>query len=106
MLNRTDDLDSDDDGLVSSGSLALPGMNVDETVKPGTALRVEVACAGEGTVTFTALSGTAKRARRVDCTQPIASSFDFTTAGPSLTIEADSPKAEKAGTAYVMRRIT
>lgn len=46
----------------------------------------------EGAVTFTAVSGTAKRAKRVDCTQPMTNRFDFTTAGPSLAIQADSPR--------------
>ncbi|WP_406315366.1 hypothetical protein [Streptomyces sp. NBC_00118] len=105
LLHRTDRLDSDDEGLISAGSLAIPGQNLDETVKPGTVLRIEVACAGEGAVTFTAVSGTAKRAKRVDCTQPMTNRFDFTTAGPSLAIQADSPEAERVGAAYVVRHI-
>jgi hypothetical protein len=99
-------LDSDDADFVSSGSLAIPGENLDETVESGTALRVEVACAGEGTVTFTAVSGTAKKAKRVDCTRLMTGRFDITTAGPSLAIQADSPETERVGTAYVVRRIT
>ncbi|MFE1287363.1 hypothetical protein [Streptomyces sp. NPDC058751] len=106
LLTGTDPLDADDEGFVSSGSLAIPGQNVDETVKSGTVLRVEVACAGEGTVTFTAVSGTAEKAVRVDCAQSTTGRFDFTTAGPSLTIQADSPAAEKVGTAYVVRHTT
>ncbi|MGW0720550.1 hypothetical protein ACWD3K_38500 [Streptomyces sp. NPDC002778] len=62
LLNMTDRLESDEEGVVSSGSLAVPGQNLDKTIKPGTALRVEVACAGEGTVTFTVASGNAKTA--------------------------------------------
>ncbi|MGW2081796.1 hypothetical protein ACWCOW_33585 [Streptomyces sp. NPDC001939] len=106
LLNRTDHLHSGDEGLVSAGSLAIPGQNLDKTVKPGTVLRVEVACAGEGTVTFTAVSGTAKRAKRVDCTQPMTNRFNFTAAGPSLAIRADSPEPERVGTAYVVRHVT
>ncbi|MEU6272774.1 hypothetical protein ABZ871_10195 [Streptomyces populi] len=106
LLGRTDLSDPDDEYLVSSGSLAIPGQNVDDTVESGVALRVEVACAGEGTVTFTALSGTARKAERVDCTQTMTNRFDFTTTEPSLTIQADSSEAEKVGTAYVVRRVT
>ncbi|MGW7210886.1 hypothetical protein [Streptomyces sp. NPDC054837] len=106
LLNMTDRLESDEEGLISSGSLAVPGENLDETIKTGTALRVEVACAGEGTVTFTVASGTAKTAKRVDCTQPMTNKFDFTTAGPGLTIQADSPEEDRVGTAYKMSRIS
>ncbi|PKT75035.1 hypothetical protein CW362_00045 [Streptomyces populi] len=105
LLGGTDPLASDED-FVLSGSLAIPGQDLDETVEPGTALRVEVACAGEGTVTFTAVSGTARKAERVDCTQPMTNRFRFTTAGPGLAIQADSPEAERVGTAYVVRRVT
>jgi hypothetical protein len=106
LLSRMDQSDPDDADFVSSGSLAIPGMNLDETVKSGTALRVEVACVGEGTVTFTAVSGTAKKAKRVDCTRPMTGRFDITTARPSLAIHADSPDSERVGTAYVVRRVT
>lgn len=106
VLNGTDEPDWDDKGVVSSGSLAIPGMNVDETVRPGTALRIEVACAGAGTVTFTAVSGSARTTKRVDCGQSMTNTFDFTTAGPSLAIQADSPEPEGVGTAYVVRRPT
>ncbi|MFI1723707.1 hypothetical protein [Streptomyces sp. NPDC020489] len=102
LLDMTDRLKSDDEGLVSAGSLAVPGQNLDETVKPGTDLRVEVACAGEGTVTFTVVSGTAKTARRVDCAQPMPNGFDFTTAGQGLAIQADSPQEDRVGTAYMV----
>jgi hypothetical protein len=105
LLNMTDRLESDE-GLVSSGSLAVPGENLDKTIKTGTALRVEVACAGEGTVTFTVASGTAKTAKRVDCTQPMTDGFDFTTAGPGLTIQADSPEEDRVGTAYMVSHIS
>ena len=105
LLNMTDRLESDE-GLISSGSLAVPGENLDKTVKTGTALRVEVACAGKGTVTFTVASGTAKTAKHVDCTQPMTSEFDFTTAGPGLTIQADSPEEEGVGTAYMVSHIS
>ncbi|MET8229028.1 hypothetical protein [Streptomyces sp. NPDC005301] len=81
-------------------------MNLDETVGSGVALRVEVACVGEGTVTFTAVSGTVKKAERVDCTRSMTGRVDIITAGPSLAIQADSPEAEKVGTAYVVRRVT
>lgn len=106
LLDMTDRLESDEEGLVSAGSLAVPGENLDETIKSGTALRVEVACAGEGTVTFTVTSGTARTAKRVDCTQPKTNGFDFTTAGPGLAIQADSPEEEKVGTAYTVSRIS
>jgi hypothetical protein len=106
LLNMTDRLGSDEEGSVSSGSLAVPGANLDETIKTGTALRVEVACAGEGTVTFTVVSGTAKTAKRVDCTQPMTNKFDFTTAGPGLTIQADSPEEDRVGTAYMVSHIS
>ncbi|MCX5367230.1 hypothetical protein OG864_52170 [Streptomyces sp. NBC_00124] len=106
LLNMTDRLESDEEGLVSSGTLAVPGQNLDKTIKTGTALRVEVACAGEGTVTFTVASGTAKTAKRVDCTQPTTNEFDFTTAGPGLTIQADSPEEERVGTAYMVSHIS
>ncbi|MFD3837972.1 hypothetical protein ACFWWC_17170 [Streptomyces sp. NPDC058642] len=106
VLNMTDRLESDEQGLVSSGSLAVPGENLDKTLKNGTALRVEVACAGEGTVTFTVASGTARTAKRVDCTQSITNGFDFTTAGPDLTIQADSPEEDRVGTAYMVSRIS
>jgi hypothetical protein len=107
LLNMTDRLESDE-GLVSAGSLAVPGENLDKTIKSGTALRVEVACAGEGTVTFTVASGTAKTAKRVDCTQPMTNGFDFTTAGPGLAIQADSPEeeSESVGTAYMVSHIS
>ncbi|WNI27198.1 hypothetical protein [Streptomyces sp. ITFR-16] len=104
VLNGTGEPDWDDKDLVSSGSLAIPGMNVDETVKSGTALRIEVACAGDGKVTFTAVSGSARTTERVDCAQSMRNSFDFTTAAPSLAIQADSPDPEGVGTAYVVRR--
>ncbi|MFE6365874.1 hypothetical protein ACFVP3_38620 [Streptomyces sp. NPDC057806] len=104
LLNIPDRWESDEEGLVSSGSLAVPGENWDETIKPGTALRVEVACAGEGTVTFTVVSGNAKTAKRVHCTQPMTHAFDFTTSGPSLVIQAESPEEEAVGTAYVVSR--
>lgn len=106
LLNMTDRLESDEEGLVSSGSLAVPGQNLDETIKSGTALRVEVACAGEGTVTFTVVSGAARTAERVDCTQPMTNGFDFTTAGPSLAIQADSRDEDRVGTAYLVSRIS
>ncbi|MEU0072911.1 hypothetical protein ABZ027_25690 [Streptomyces sp. NPDC006332] len=106
LLNMTDRLESDEAGLVAAGSLAVPGENLDETIKSGTALRVEVACAGKGTVTFTVVSGAAKTAKRVDCTQPMTNGFDFTTAGPSLAIQADSPEEDRVGTAYIMGRIS
>ncbi|MGW0910805.1 hypothetical protein ACWD1Z_03485 [Streptomyces sp. NPDC002784] len=106
LLNVTDRWQSDEEGLVSSGSLAVPGENRDETLKPGTTLRVEVACAWEGTVTFTVVSGTAKTTERVDCTQPMAKGFDFTTAGSSLAIQADSPGEEAVGAAYLVSRTT
>ncbi|MFF3312807.1 hypothetical protein [Streptomyces sp. NPDC002952] len=106
LLGRTDQLGSDDADFVSSGSLAIPGMNLDETVESGVALRVEVACVGEGTVTFTAVSGTVKKATRVDCTRPMTGRVDITTAGPSLAIQADSPETKRVGTAYVVRRAT
>ncbi|MFJ3222888.1 hypothetical protein ACIPJS_05915 [Streptomyces sp. NPDC086783] len=106
LLSRTDQLDSDDADFVSSGSLAIPGLNLDETVESGIALRVEVACVGEGTVTFTAVSGTAKKAERVDCTRPMTGRLDITTAETSLAIQADSPETERVGTAYVVRRVT
>ncbi|WP_327267258.1 hypothetical protein OG233_30555 [Streptomyces sp. NBC_01218] len=105
VLHLTDPPSLDEEGFVSSGSLAVPGQNLDETIESGTALRVEVACAGEGTVTFTVVSGTAKTAQRVDCTQPMTSGFDFTTAGPSLAIQADSPQEDKVGTAYKVSHI-
>ncbi|MGW7263393.1 hypothetical protein [Streptomyces sp. NPDC054842] len=106
LLGRTEQLGSDDADFVLSGSLAIPGMDVDETVESGVALRVEVACVGEGTVTFTAVSGTVKKAKRVDCTQPVTGRFDITTAGPSLAIGADSNGTERLGTAYVVRHVT
>jgi hypothetical protein len=106
LLNMTDRWESDEEGLLSAGSLALPGKNLDKTIKSGTALRVEVACAGEGTVTFTVVSGAAKTTKRVDCTQPMTTGFDFTTAGPSLAIQADSPEADRVGTAYIVDRIS
>ncbi|MFD8260170.1 hypothetical protein ACFV19_14800 [Streptomyces griseoluteus] len=106
LLDTADPLESDAEGLVSAGSLAVPGENLDETIKSGTALRVELACAGEGTVTFTVVSGAAKTAERVDCTKPMVKGFDFTTAGPSLAIQADSPEEDGVGTAYVMSRIS
>jgi hypothetical protein len=106
LLTGTDPLDGNDEDFVSSGSLAIPGQDMDTTIRPGTALHVEVACAGEGTVTFTAVSGNAKKAKRVDCAQSTRDEFDFTTAGPSFTIQADSPAAEKVGTAYVVRHTT
>lgn len=105
LLNMTDRLESDE-RVISSGSLAVPGENLDKTIKTGTALRVEVACAGEGTVTFTVASGTAKTAKRVDCTQLMTNKFDFTTAGPGLTIQADSPEEDRVGTAYMVSRIS
>lgn len=65
-----------------------------------------MACAGEGTVTFTVASGAAKTAKRVDCTQPMTNEFDFTTAGPGLTIQADSPEEDRVGTAYMVSHIS
>ncbi|MFG2440593.1 hypothetical protein [Streptomyces sp. NPDC048508] len=106
LLKETDHFDSDDEAFISSGSLAIPGENLDKTIKVDTRLRVEVACAGEGTVTFSAVSGTAKTAKRVDCTQSRTGKFDFTTAGPSLAIRADSLEGEEVGAAYVVHRIT
>ncbi|WP_327177338.1 hypothetical protein OG599_20000 [Streptomyces sp. NBC_01335] len=106
LLNMAERLESGEEGLVSSGSLAVPGESLDTTIKSGTALRVEVACAGEGTVTFTVVSGTARTAERVDCTQPMTNGFDFTTAGPSLAIQADSAEEDRVGTAYIMSRIS
>ncbi|MGC4951328.1 hypothetical protein ACLQ2N_34800 [Streptomyces sp. DT224] len=104
LLNMEERLESDDKGLVSAGTLAVPGQNVDETIESRTVLRVEVACAGEGSVTFTVSSGAARTAEHVDCTQPTTSGFDFTTAGPSLAIQADSPEEDRVGTAYIVSR--
>lgn len=106
LLDVPDRLESDEEGLVSAGSLAVPGENVDETIESGTALRVEVACAGEGTVTFTVVSGAAKAVERVDCTQPMTNRFNFTTAGPSLAIQADSRQEDRVGTAYTVSHIS
>ncbi|MEV7890959.1 hypothetical protein ACWD3I_47655 [Streptomyces sp. NPDC002817] len=106
LLNMTDRLESDEEGLISSGTLAIPGQNLDKTIKTGTALRVELACAGEGTVTFTVASGTAKTTERVDCTQPMTNKFDFTTAGQGLTIQADAPEEDRVGTAYMVSHIS
>ncbi|MET8228340.1 hypothetical protein [Streptomyces sp. NPDC005301] len=106
LLSTTDQWTSDDADFVSSGSLAIPGQDLDETVEAGTRLRVEVACAGEGTVTFKAVSGTARKTKRVDCARPMTSRFDIITAGPSLAIQADSPDKERVGTAYAVRRVT
>ncbi|MBO1330753.1 hypothetical protein [Streptomyces sp. VRA16 Mangrove soil] len=94
-----------DDGFVASGTLAIPGQNLDETIKAGTSLHVEVACAGKGTVTFTAESGTAEAVRRVDCAQSVTTRFRFTTAAPRLAVRADSATPETVGTAYVVRRV-
>ncbi|WP_330453125.1 MULTISPECIES: hypothetical protein [unclassified Streptomyces] len=105
LLNMAERLESDKERLVSAGSLAVPGQNLDETVESGTALRVEVACAGKGSVTFTVSSGTARKAERVDCTQPMTNRFDFTTAGSSLAIRADSPEEDRVGTAYIVSHV-
>ncbi|WP_329042998.1 hypothetical protein OHT61_31990 [Streptomyces sp. NBC_00178] len=106
LLNMAERLESGDKGLVSAGTLAVPGQNLDETIESGTALRVEVACAGEGSVTFTVSSGAARTAERVDCTQPMTNGFDFTTAEPSLAIQADSPAEDKVGTAYMVSHVS
>ncbi|MFF8597022.1 hypothetical protein ACF061_37560 [Streptomyces sp. NPDC015220] len=104
LLGSTGRPSTDGDGFIASGTLAIPGQNLDETIESGTALRVEVACAGEGTVTFTALSGTARAVRRVDCAQPVTKGFRLTTAAPRLAVRADSATPETVGTAYVVRR--
>ncbi|WP_244318284.1 hypothetical protein [Streptomyces brevispora] len=106
LLSMAERLESDEKGLVSAGTLAVPGQNLDETIESGTALRVEVACAGEGSVTFTVSSGAARTAERVDCTQPMTKGFDFTTAGPSLAIQADSPEEDGVGTAYMVSHVS
>ncbi|MFI0237862.1 hypothetical protein [Streptomyces sp. NPDC016845] len=102
-LGSVEQLDPDDAAFVESGTLAIPGENLDEAVGPGTVLRVDVACAGRGTVTFTAVSGSAKKAVRVDCTRPVASGFDFTTAAQGLAVQADASEAARVGTAYLVR---
>ncbi|MEU5092279.1 hypothetical protein [Streptomyces sp. NPDC021356] len=61
-------------------------------------------CAGDGTVTFTAVSGTARAVRRLDCTQPVTKAFRLTTAAPRLAVLADSATPETVGTAYMVRR--
>ncbi|MFB7600585.1 hypothetical protein [Streptomyces sp. NPDC056160] len=104
LLGSSGPPSTDDDGFIASGTLAIPGLNLDETIESGTALRVEVACAGEGTVTFTAVSGTARAVRRVDCAQPATKEFRLTTAAPRLAVLADSATPETVGTAYVVRR--
>jgi hypothetical protein len=104
LLGSTSRREVDDDGFITSGTLAVPGQNLDETIEPGTALHIEVACAGVGTVTFTAVSGTAKTVRRVNCAQPAANSFRLTTGAPRLAVRADSATPETVGTAYVVRR--
>lgn len=106
LLSMAERLESDEKGLVSAGTLAVPGQNLDETIESGTALRVEVACAGEGSVTFTVSSGAARTAERVACTQPMTKGFDFTTAGPSLAIQADSPEEDGVGTAYMVSHVS
>ncbi|MFD9291388.1 hypothetical protein ACFWBV_24530 [Streptomyces sp. NPDC060030] len=106
LLDMEERLESDEKGLVSAGTLAVPGRNLDETIKSGTDLRVEVACAGEGSVTFTVSSGAARAAERVDCTQPMTNGFNFTTAGPSLAIQADSPEGDRVGTAYIVSHVS
>ncbi|MGW4273289.1 hypothetical protein ACWEGQ_13220 [Streptomyces seoulensis] len=103
LLGTTGRLSTDGDGFVASGTLAIPGQNLDETIESGTALRVEVACAGEGTVTFTAASGTARAVRRLDCAQQVTKAFRLTTAAPRLAVLADSDTPETVGTAYVVR---
>ncbi|MYS38671.1 MULTISPECIES: hypothetical protein [unclassified Streptomyces] len=105
LLNMAERLESDRKRLVSAGTLAVPGQNLDRTVESGTALRVEVACAGKGSVTFTVSSGTARKAERVDCTQPMTKRFDFTTAGSSLAVQADSPEEDRVGTAYIVTHV-
>ncbi|WP_258564961.1 hypothetical protein [Streptomyces sp. WELS2] len=105
LLGGTGRPSTDDDGFMASGTLAIPGQNLDETIESGTALRVEVACAGKGTVTFTAVSGTAEAVRLVDCAQPATKGFRLTTAAPRLVVRADSATPETVGTAYVVRRV-
>ncbi|WP_353946074.1 hypothetical protein ABII15_33765 [Streptomyces sp. HUAS MG91] len=104
LLGSTSGPDADDDGFIASGTLATPGQNLDETIEPGTALRVEVACAGEGTVTFTVVSGTARAVRRVNCAQSVPKGLRVTTAEPHLAVRADSATPETVGAAYVVRR--
>ncbi|QKW31407.1 hypothetical protein HUT11_35105 [Streptomyces seoulensis] len=103
LLGTTGRLSTDGDGFIASGTLAIPGQNLDETIESGTALRVEVACAGEGTVTFTAVSGTARAVRRLDCAQPVTKAFRLTTTAPRLAVLADSDTPETVATAYVVR---
>ncbi|WP_223205790.1 hypothetical protein [Streptomyces xanthii] len=104
LLDSTDGSSADGDGFIASGSLAIPGQNLDKTIASGTTLRVEVACAGNGEVTFKAVSGTARVTRRVDCAQPETTSFRLTTAAPRLAVQADSATPETVGTAYSVRR--
>ncbi|MFH9663558.1 hypothetical protein ACH4NF_35365 [Streptomyces sp. NPDC017248] len=104
LLGSTGRPSTDDAGFIASGTLAIPGQNLDETIESGTALRVEVACAGEGTVTFTAVSGTARAVRRIYCAQPVTKGLRLTTAAPRLAVLADSATPETVGTAYVVRR--
>ncbi|MEU6389094.1 hypothetical protein [Streptomyces sp. NPDC046939] len=104
LLDSTGLLDADDDGFIASGTLAIPGQNVDETIESGTALRVRMACGGEGTVTFTAVSGTARAVRHIDCTRSATKELHLTTAAPRLAVRADSATPDTIGTAYVVRR--
>lgn len=103
LLGITGRPSTDGDDFMALGTLAIPGENLDETIESGTALRVEVACAGKGTVTFTAVSGTARAVRRVDCARPLTKAFHLTTAAPRLAVLADSATPETVGTAYVVR---
>ncbi|MFJ2744347.1 hypothetical protein ACIO3O_32370 [Streptomyces sp. NPDC087440] len=99
--------DPDDVGgtFHSAGSLAIPGMNRDETVKRGLHLTVQVACAGKGVVTFEAVSGKARTIKRVDCAGPQPTShLELTTAAGVLEVSADSPAGDRVGTAYVVRQ--
>ncbi|WP_394436909.1 hypothetical protein [Streptomyces sp. SGAir0957] len=105
-LGAPDELDERGADFVSSGSLAIPGENLDERVGRGTELQVQVTCAGRGSVTFTAVSGSAKKAVRVDCARSMTNTFDLTTAAPRFAIQADSAEAAQVGTAYLVRQVT
>ncbi|MER6434517.1 hypothetical protein ABT272_44080 [Streptomyces sp900105245] len=90
----------------SSGSLrdGINGSSVD--VKIGQRVRVQAACVGTGSVTVSAVSGTARVSKRYPCGNDGsvgAPSFQLTAVDPVLKVRLTPDKGASGGAAYTVR---
>ncbi|MET9518367.1 hypothetical protein [Streptomyces sp. NPDC002994] len=102
----TDQDTLDEEGtFVLSAAGGIDGSNNQIEITPRTRLLVEAACAGEGSVTLTVTSGSAKTRRHLACAaKPRARTFAFTTHTGSISFDADRDTATHGGLAYLARR--